>query len=156
MHWKHEKGAFGHKRVALIDKGGFHLTHHWVWTWDIFGFLKVSEWAILYIYIYLWALTCGVVPWPFWVRPLNDHIRASPTVLSMWLPTVKFIAKKSKCAGLAQEMGLSAPNICSLPWLVKGGTQLCTSHKECNKLDLTAAQYFWLVDYNDLVQVVCY
>jgi len=29
--------------------------------------------------------------------------------------TVKFIAKKSKCAGLAQEIGFSAPNLCSLP-----------------------------------------
>jgi hypothetical protein len=55
---------------------------------------------------------------------------------------VKFIAKESKCAGLAQEIGFSAPNSCSLPWLVKGATQLCTSKKECNKLDLTAAQYF--------------
>jgi hypothetical protein len=36
-----------------------------------------------------------------------------------------------------------------LPWLVKGTTQLCTSKKECNKLNLTAAQYFWLVDHND-------
>jgi hypothetical protein len=40
-------------------------------------------------------------------------------------------------------------NSCSLPWLVKGATQLCISNKECNKLDLTAAQYFWLVDHND-------
>jgi hypothetical protein len=31
MHGKHdEKGAFGQKRVTLIDKGGFHLAHHWV------------------------------------------------------------------------------------------------------------------------------
>jgi hypothetical protein len=30
MHGKHEKGAFVQKRVALIDKGGFHLAHHWV------------------------------------------------------------------------------------------------------------------------------
>jgi hypothetical protein len=50
--------------------------------------------------------------------------------------------KKSKCAGLAQEIGFSAPNLYSLPWLVKGTTQLCTSKKECKKLDLTAAQYF--------------
>jgi hypothetical protein len=50
--------------------------------------------------------------------------------------------KKSKFAGLAQETGFFAPNSCSLPWLVKGTTQLCTSKKECNKLDLTAAQYF--------------
>jgi hypothetical protein len=76
-------------------------------------------------------------------------IRAFPRVLSMWLQKVKFIANKSKCAGLGQEIGFSAPNSCSLPWLVKGATQLCTSKKECNKLDLTAAQYFWLVDHND-------
>jgi hypothetical protein len=36
-----------------------------------------------------------------------------------------------------------------LPWLVKGATQWCTSKKECNKLDLTTAKYFWLVDRND-------
>jgi hypothetical protein len=50
--------------------------------------------------------------------------------------------KKSKCAGLAQEIGFSAPNLCSLPWLVKGTTQVFTYKKEWNKLDLTAAQYF--------------
>jgi hypothetical protein len=50
--------------------------------------------------------------------------------------------KKSKSAGLAQEIDLSAPNSCCLPWLVKGATQLCTSKKEYNKLELTAAQYF--------------
>jgi hypothetical protein len=50
--------------------------------------------------------------------------------------------EKSKCARLAQESGFSAPNLCSLPWLVKGATQLCTSKKECNELDMTAAQYF--------------
>ncbi len=72
---------------------------------------------------------------------------ASPLVLNMWLQTVKFIAEKSKCAGLAQEIGFFAPNLCILRWLVMGATQLCTSRKECNKLDLTAAQYFWLVDY---------
>jgi hypothetical protein len=76
-------------------------------------------------------------------------LRASPTVLSMWLQTVKFIAKKSKCAGLIQEIGFSAPNSCSFQRLVKGATELCTSKKECKKLDLTAAQYFWLVDHND-------
>jgi hypothetical protein len=60
---------------------------------------------------------------------LLSLLRASPPVLSMW-QTVKFIAKKLKCAGLAQEIGFSAPNLCSLPWLVKGATQLCTSKKE--------------------------
>jgi len=79
---------------------------------------------------------------------LLSSIRASLLVLSMWLQTVQFIAKKSKCASLAQEIGFSAPNLCRVPWLVKGATQLCTSEKENNKLDLTAAQYFWLVDHN--------
>ncbi len=54
-------------------------------------------------------------------------------------PDSKFIMEKSNCAGLAQEISFSAPNSCSLPWLVKGATQLCTSKRECNKLDLTAA-----------------
>jgi hypothetical protein len=48
----------------------------------------------------------------------------------------------SKCAGLALETGFSAPNSCSLPWLVKGSTQVGTSKKEYIKLDLTAAQDF--------------
>jgi len=68
----------------------------------------------------------------------GDVLRASPPVLSMWLQTVKFIAKKSKFAGLAQEIGFSAPNSWRLLWQVKGATQLCTSKKECNKFDLTA------------------
>jgi hypothetical protein len=57
--------------------------------------------------------------------------------------------KKSKCAGLGQEIGFSAQNSCSLPSLVKGTTPLCTSKKECSKLDLTSAHYFLLVDHND-------
>jgi hypothetical protein len=62
---------------------------------------------------------------------------------------VKFIVKKSKCASLAQDIAFYSPNSWSLPWLVKGATQLCASKKECNKLDLIAAQYFSLVDHND-------
>jgi hypothetical protein len=45
----------------------------------------------------------------------------------MWLKTVKYIVKKSKCAGLAQKIGFSASNLCTLPRLVKGATPLCTS-----------------------------
>jgi hypothetical protein len=71
-------------------------------------------------------------------------------MLSICLQTVQFIVKMWKCAGLAQEIDFFfAPNSWSLPWLVKGPTQLCTSKKECNELDLIAAQYFWLVDHND-------
>jgi hypothetical protein len=79
----------------------------------------------------------------------GQWLRASPRVLSMWLQTAKVIANNSKCAGLGQKIGFIGPNSFSLPWLVKGATQLCTSRKKCNKLDLTAAQYFWLVDHND-------
>jgi hypothetical protein len=60
----------------------------------------------------------------------------------MSFQTVKYIAEKIKCANLAQEVGFSAPNLCSLAWLVKGATQLCNSQKECTKSNLTAAQYF--------------
>jgi hypothetical protein len=38
--------------------------------------------------------------------------------------------------------GNGSPNSCSLPCLVKVATQLCASKNECNKLDLTVAQYF--------------
>jgi hypothetical protein len=38
--------------------------------------------------------------------------------------------KKSKCAGLAQEIGFYAPNSWSFLWLVKVAAQLCTSKKE--------------------------
>jgi hypothetical protein len=37
-------------------------------------------------------------------------ITASPPVLSMWLQTVKFIAKNSKCASLAQNVLLVSPH----------------------------------------------
>jgi hypothetical protein len=55
-------------------------------------------------------------------------------------PDSTIYCEKSKCAGLAQEIGFLTSNLCSLPCLVKGATQLCTK-KECNKLDITAAQY---------------
>jgi hypothetical protein len=45
-------------------------------------------------------------------------------------PYGKIYFKKSKCVSLAQDIGFSAPNSDSLPWLVKGATQLCTSQKE--------------------------
>jgi hypothetical protein len=50
--------------------------------------------------------------WYLW----QEVLKASPPVLHMWLQTVKFIVKKSKCAGF------SAPNSCSFPWLVKGAS----------------------------------
>jgi hypothetical protein len=47
-----------------------------------------------------------------------------------------------KCSGLAQKFDFSAANLYTLPWPVKDATQLCTSQKEYNKLNLIAAQYF--------------
>jgi hypothetical protein len=86
-------------------------------------------------------------------------IDQSKTVISFYWPDWKGIAKsistgaqcvtrdskiyceEVKCASLAQEIGFSPPNSCSLPWVVKGATHLCTSKTECDKLDRTAAQY---------------
>ncbi len=74
----------------------------------------------------------SVLNWSYYlgdeVLHVNLMARASPPLLSMQLQTVKFVAKSSKCAGLAQEIGFSAPNLCSL-LRVKGATQLCTSKK---------------------------
>jgi hypothetical protein len=77
-------------------------------------------------------------------------VRASPPVLSMWLQTVKFIVKKSKCAGLAQEIGFFCTNFVHLSLGGKSRNTIVHLQKnEGNKSDLTAAQYFWLVDHND-------
>jgi hypothetical protein len=37
-------------------------------------------------------------------------------------PDRKFIVKKLKCAGLAQEIGFPAPNLWNFQWLVKSAT----------------------------------
>ncbi len=58
---------------------------------------------------------------------------------AQYVTPVKFIGKKSKCAGLGHEIGFLS---CRSPWLVKGATQLCTSQKECNKLHMSVAEYF--------------
>jgi hypothetical protein len=78
-------------------------------------------------------------------------LTASPLVLSMWLQTVKFICEKSPyiCQFSSRNWFFCTKCVCILPWLVKGATQLCTSKKECNKLDLTLTQYFSLLDHND-------
>ncbi len=56
-------------------------------------------------------------------RYANRYIVASISNGAQYVtPDSKLIAKTSKCAGLAQEIGFSAPNSCSLPCLVKGAT----------------------------------
>ncbi len=58
-------------------------------------------------------------------------------------PDSKIYCEKGKmCRCSSLEIGFSAPNSCSLPRLVKGPTQLCTSQKECNELLQTGAQYW--------------
>jgi hypothetical protein len=53
----------------------------------------------------------------------------------------KIYFEKVKMCEFCSGNWFLALNSCSLPWLVKGATQLCTSKKECNKLDVTVAQY---------------
>jgi len=52
-----------------------------------------------------WLIARGIGVWclkSWLVQTINIHPpRASPTVLTMWLQTVKFIARKSKCAGFS-------------------------------------------------------
>jgi hypothetical protein len=71
------------------------------------------------------ALSCCNIEWKGVFAGVGGDARtASPPVLNMWLQTVKFIAKKSKYADLAQQIGFSAPNSWSLPWLVKGTNRI--------------------------------
>jgi hypothetical protein len=64
-------------------------------------------------------------------------------------PDSKIYCKKIEICWFSLGNWFFTPNLCSLLGLVKGTTQLCTSTTKLNKLDLTAAQYFLLVDHND-------
>jgi hypothetical protein len=82
---------------------------------------------------------------------------------SIWSCTVKLDEKKSKCAGLAQQIGFHSAKLHSLQWLVEGEASVCTCTvkksviNECNKYDLSAAECFFLISPSYwLVQVVCY
>jgi hypothetical protein len=51
----------------------------------------------------------------------NYHtFRASAAVLSIWSSTVKSDEEKSKCAGLAQQIGFHSATLDSLQCLVEG------------------------------------
>jgi hypothetical protein len=58
---------------------------------------------------------------------------------AQYVTPVKFIGKKSKCAGLGQEIGFSLVQLA-----VAGKRRNTVMHvpKRCNKLHMTAAQYF--------------
>jgi hypothetical protein len=60
-----------------------------------------------------------------WI-PILEHLQQCSVCDSK---QYKFIVKNSKCVGLVQEIGFSAPNSCSLLWLVNDTTQLCTFDK---------------------------
>ncbi len=55
-------------------------------------------------------------------KRITQHFKSISTGAQYVTPDSKFIVKKSKCAGLAQEIGSSAPTSCSLPWLANGAT----------------------------------
>jgi hypothetical protein len=131
--------------VIALDFGWIHQSH-WIGS---------SEYIMNSLIHWMGLMNCCHISDIQWIRsshstrPNGDTmnsiipwkgLKAFPPVLSIWLQSVQFIAKKPKCSCLAQKIGFSAPNSCSLTWLVKGSTQLCTSKKECNKLDLTVAQ----------------
>jgi len=77
---------------------------------------------------------------------LRKSLLASPVVLSMWSSTRKF----NMCRFDSGKWFWL--RIIAQVALVKGSAALCTCSKKkktCNKYDLTAAQYFWLVHHND-------
>jgi hypothetical protein len=79
-------------------------------------------------------MTVGIYNKEIVMRLLGE----SPALLlRMSSRTLKLDEEKSKHAGLAEHTYLQR-----LRWLVKGTATVCTCTKECNKYDLTAAQYF--------------
>jgi hypothetical protein len=77
-------------------------------------------------------------------------IRASPNGAQYVTPDSKIHCEKVKmCRFSSRNWFFCTKFVLACPWVVNDATQLCTSKNECNKLDLTAAQYFWLVDHND-------
>jgi hypothetical protein len=57
-------------------------------------------------------------------------------------PDSKIDCAKVKMCQFSSGNGFFCTKFVQLTVAGKGATQLCTSKKECNKLDLTAAQYF--------------
>jgi len=71
-------------------------------------------------------------------------LRASPMVLSMWSCTSVIGGTKSYVCRFHSGKWFWLSIIAYVAWLLKGAAALCTCRKECNKCDLTAAQYFSL------------
>jgi hypothetical protein len=86
------------------------------------------------------------------LRPTCCHVyvlRASPMVLSMWSCTSVIGGTKSYVCRFHSGKWFWLSIIAYVAWLLKGAAALCTCRKECNKCDLTAAQYFSLAHHND-------
>jgi len=88
------------------------------------------------------CLKCGTT-WKF--ESILEHLQRAQYVT----PDSKIYYEKVKMSRFSSGTGIFCTKLVQLAVAEKGTTQLCTSKKECKKLDLTAAQYFWLVDHND-------
>jgi hypothetical protein len=114
--------------------------------------------------VFNWNWVCGAEPCLGWalapaliqakLRGFSIHsicqLRASPPVHCMWLQTVKFIGRKSKCAGFPQEI---APTLLHLAVAGKGCNTVVHLQKRVINWTwwrLRLSISFWLV------QVVCY
>jgi hypothetical protein len=72
--------------------------------------------------------------------PICPNLKSISTGVQYVTPAAKFIVKKSKCAGLVQEMVfLHQIRAACRAWQRRNTV---VHRKECNKLLLTAAQYF--------------
>jgi len=107
--------------------------------WPSDKFLSVSPWP------------CDCVYWyHFRFMAVSFCSTESISTAAQYVTTdSKIYCEIAKMCRFSSGNWFLSPNLRSFPWLVKGATQLCTSKKECNKLDLTADQYFWLLDHND-------
>jgi len=110
-----------------------------------------SFWIILILVSYDFGLQPSV--W-FHVCNIEDCclqsyvaiLKASPPVLSMWLQTVKFIVKKSKCAGLVQEIGwCQQPGIPNQP-PVAATFQCITFIKQAGHIEPAPTSAPWKMD----------
>ncbi len=73
-------------------------------------------------------------------------------------PDSKIYCEKVKICQFSSGKWFFCTKFVHLAVASKGATQLCTSKKECDKLNLSAGQYFWFVDHDigpgDLLLVV--
>jgi hypothetical protein len=69
----------------------------------------------------------------------NDHTKSISTGAQYVTPNNKIYCEKVEMSWYSSGNWFFVPNSWLLQWLVNGTTQLCTSEKECNKLNLNVA-----------------